>query len=1465
MEEFDLHLTQTLENNFELCESGFQYQFESDTVSTHGAPSHYQNSTFTGDWHNFRRANMPDVQANINDHTLDLSSHEECNSCGNRYTKVDILATRIRIRPLYRKHRKVECSSCKCSIEERSIDAHYETCGDGRYCSCCKQFFPKISADNFHNHSMQCSVVKSNCTKCGMVFNTASSKANHQKKCTIQPSSNISPSIDLAGPSTTCNPPPLVSRPSVTIPSPPNPSIPTNPPPIQDVNISTESAIDGRFKIIKLLTNNLSWDYEGALVEEKHRIKELVKIHLRYHKAIKFYMSVKLKVSKEIETQASSADFRASATIILLSTDVDSVLDAQIARITSKVDEYTRNGSGWVTQEITDVHLHITKYNPLKGSSATLEVPKWIADKRCTVNILNNDSKCFLWCCLAERFKHLEKNHLNRTKTWAKYLDQVDIEGEEWPMELQNIPKFEAKNNFLINVFAYDVDYEVIENGTVDGYLQETPHIFPIYSSKCTDDTATVVNMIYIQDKNGWGHYIRINNMSPLAKSSSNKNGTYVCVRCLHAFKNEDNLKKHRNDCIQFKLQSTAFPKDDYLSHKAYRKSVESPLYLSVDFECNLEKNKNNFNPGQSTNIVSKHVPCGYAIQVVTDVDAYKCETIVYRGKDCVQHFIKTVNNLRHQFDPLFRLKTPMKMTTDQVRAHNTATICYICKESMTKGKKMDKVRDHCHYTGKYEGAAHTQCNIQRQVDREHMNVICHNMTRYDGHIFIAELCKQETRLWNVSVIPKTLDTYSAITTRNLKFLDLYQHLSHSMEEMVDNLTAKGTTFDQLHYVKKLIQDKYNFGDTTRKIKLLSRKGVYPYSYMDSEEKFDETTLPTRDSFHNDLTDDPINDEDWAHIHEIWEEFELETLGDLHDLYVQSDVVLLADVFQKYRKIALSTYGLEPLNFYSLPGLSFEACLKLTKVKLQYLKDTDMYMFCERGIRGGVSCISQRYAKANHEGLPNYDPAVDRSHLLFVDSNNLYGMAMSEKMPVGNFRWEKDENVELIDEEWVKRFAENGDEGCFLEVDLEIPERIHDETSDYPLCPEKIEVNEGMLSVFSQFVRKLMGQSSVFASKKLTCNLFNKDKYIVHIRNLKFYLERGVVLKKVHRVLMFSQTNWIQEYIAKNTELRRKCDPKDKFGKDFYKMLNNAFFGKTMENVRGRVKVVLVDSALKHQWQTSKPGFKRFTIINNNLVGVELVKPTIKLDRPIYVGFSILELSKLHMYNFHYNVVKKNWPGDKSTLCLTDTDSFLYHFKVNDIHQEIKDKGLADNFDFSNYPKTHDLYSLQNEGKLGKFKDECSGEVIEEFIGLRSKMYSVKLATGKQKKAAAGVKKSVANKVLKHDLYRQSLLNHGFLRAFYPGGVGSDDPENVRFNVCHTQGGEMVENCDGGVDGVHSDCYRMHPNLLVNQTSIRAYGHNLRTINQTRVGLSSYDDKRWVLQNHSTRPHGHFRNTTNNE
>ena len=233
-----------------------------------------------------------------------------------------------------------------------------------------------------------------------------------------------------------------------------------------------------------------------------------------------------------------------------------------------------------------------------------------------------------------------------------------------------------------------------------------------------------------------------------------------------------------------------------------------------------------------------------------------------------------------------------------------------------------------------------------------------------------------------------------------------------------------------------------------------------------------------------------------------------------------------------------------------------------------------------------------------------------------------------------------------------------------------------------------------------------------FNSTNLAPNFFPKKPYVTHLRNLQFCLSQGAKLTKIRRVIRFRQEAWIAPYIAENTRLRQQAA--DEFERDYYKLLNNAFFGKTMENVRRRVKIVLVNNEKSHAWQTSKPQFKRFQIFNEELVGVELSQTNITLDKPIYVGFTVLELSKLLMYKFHYDVMKPNFPD--SVLCFTDTDSFLYHIKCSNLYSVHLNR-LREHFDFSKYPEDHFLFSDENRAVVGKFKDETDSVPIREFIG----------------------------------------------------------------------------------------------------------------------------------------------------
>jgi len=247
---------------------------------------------------------------------------------------------------------------------------------------------------------------------------------------------------------------------------------------------------------------------------------------------------------------------------------------------------------------------------------------------------------------------------------------------------------------------------------------------------------------------------------------------------------------------------------------------------------------------------------------------------------------------------------------------------------------------------------------------------------------------------------------------------------------------------------------------------------------------------------------------------------------------------------------------------------------------------------------------------------------------------------------------------------------------------------------------------------------------------KLIPNLFDKSRYVIHYRNLQYYISQGMIIKKVHRVIKFKQSPWMKPYIEYNTALRAKA--KNDFEKDLYKLMNNSVFGKTMENLRKRQRVSIVqpiNNPKKYKKLTSDPSFKSRRIFSENLVAIHRRKTEVNLNRPTYIGMCVLDLSKLCMYKFYYDTLKTKY-GSKVNLCYTDTDSLLIQVQTDDINADLID--MADQFDFSDYPINHPVRQALGEEKIkankkipGLFKDEVNGAIIAEFIGLRPKMYSI--------------------------------------------------------------------------------------------------------------------------------------------
>ena len=373
----------------------------------------------------------------------------------------------------------------------------------------------------------------------------------------------------------------------------------------------------------------------------------------------------------------------------------------------------------------------------------------------------------------------------------------------------------------------------------------------------------------------------------------------------------------------------------------------------------------------------------------------------------------------------------------------------------------------------------------------------------------------------------------------------------------------------------------------------------------------------------------------------------------------------------------------------------------------------------EEGIRGGICHSIHRYAKANNKHMKDYDKSKESSYIQYLHANNLYGWAMAQKLLVNCFKWIK--NTSRIDKKFIKNYDEDSDKGYIFEVDVGYPRRLHDLHSDLPFLPKRMKIDK---------------------CKKLLCNLHDKKKYIVHIRSLKQALHYGLKLKKVYKIIEFNQESWLTPYIDINTELRKIA--KNDFEKDLFKLMNNAVFGKTMENVRKHRDIRLVTTDKKRSKLVSELNYHTMNYISEDLSIIEMKRTKVEMNKPIYLGLPILEISKILMYEFWYDYMKPKY-GINVKLCYMDTDSFIMSIKTKHFYKDIAND-VEKRFDTSNYEADRPLATGKNKKVIG-------------LIYWRPKTYSYLTDDCKEDKRAKGTKKCVIKRMIKFNDYKNCLLN----------------------------------------------------------------------------------------------------------
>ena len=1147
-----------------------------------------------------------------------------------------------------------------------------------------------------------------------------------------------------------------------------------------------EKALRGHTKSFDI---QLRDEKDPLIQSQKSRkaINHLFKNLLIQTKGFKFVETLQVKFVKYSNDKKISKNgyFNSTTDLIINETDIKLSLQASQQQILNKIAQWISEGSGWTIQSIENHYINIVNYQPFKGSSY-INLPQELKNNKSLINLQNKDNECFRWC----HIRHLnpqEKDPQRIKKVDKAYIDKLNYTGIEFPVTVKQINKIEKQNNICINLFGY-----------------EEKQKFPIYISK--EKFIDHMELLLITEGEN-NHYVLIKDFNKfMYNQTKHEHRKYFCMHCLQCFSQEDVLTEHKNNCILINgKQAIQMPEKGHIvNFKNYYKQLPVPFVIYADFEAITEKVLGcQPNTEKSyTDAYQKHTDCGYGYKVVCCYDnEYTKPVQIHRGENAVfkfmENMLEEVNWCKSIINKHFN--KPLIMTKKNKRDFKKATKCYICDKPYNNNDI--RVRDHCHITGEFRGSAHQDCNLKLRInpDKIKIPVIFHNLRGYDSHFIMQQIGKiaiehtyknkrgEECQM-DINAIPNNMEKYMAFMLgKHLVFLDSFQFMSSSLDNLAKNLPNEAFKYTQEEFKK----DQFE---------LMKQKGIYPYDYMDSFEKFHEKQLPSKEEFHSILSNEHITDEQYDHAQNVWKTFNLKTMGDYHDLYLKSDILLLADVFENFRVTCLQYYKLDPCHYFTSPGLAWDAMLKMTNVKLELLTDIDMFQFIEKGMRGGTSYIANRYGKANNKYMKKYDEKEPSKYIMYLDANNLYGWAMSQYLPTDGFKWLSQKKIDKIN---LGTYTNDSKKGLILEVDLEYPTELHDLHNDYPLGPEKLKVTNEMLSDYCKTIQKNFNISSGLVHK-LIPTLADKQNNVLHYRNLQLYLNLGLKLKKVHRVLEFNQSPWLKQYIDFNTQ--KRTNAKNSFEKDFFKLMNNSVFGKTMENLRKRVDVRLVTGKEKLLKLASKPTYVSCKIFNENLVAVHKIKETLTLNRPAYVGMCILDLSKTLMYDFHYNYIKNKY-GDKAKLLFTDTDSLTYEIETEDAYHDFwNDK---DKFDNSDYPENSQYFNKTNKKVIGKFKDEVAGIPITEFVGLRSKMYSYVKDNDKGGKTAKGIKKNVIKKDIKHEDYKNVLFNNK----------------------------------------------QMHHTMK----TIRSQKHQLGSFELNKISLSCFDDKRFLHDNGITSySYGHY-------
>ena len=1088
------------------------------------------------------------------------------------------------------------------------------------------------------------------------------------------------------------------------------------------------------------------------------------------------------------------------------------------------IQDFVQNGSGWRIQAIEYCQLEIGACAALNGSCPsqriTISKPKDIFEIKKKENEKKQQYKngCLLYCIAAYFTKEeenmqildnfIQKNinlnismpaKINQIKNFEKANQHLDFKinvlqaikkgigygnlYNVYPLKVSPLVKKKHIINILWCTFQNEKEKSVEKRKRKDhDFLDECENS---ESESESDDCDKI-------EKSGDGdcdknidHYFLIKNISEFLRHQEYRTKKFICANCLNGFTTSEAIDLHEMYCFLHKPQIVKVPEEHekFVEWKSYNNKFLIPYIGFFDFEAILKPKPHECDISPCTHktvIMNEQIPISFSLIVLSSMDKKILYKKIYTGIDCVQIFIEELLSIEKELIREIDDSKPLDITPAEENNFDISNVCHICEKPFFK--KDIKCRDHCHYTGQYLGASHQICNINRKRTKK-IPLFCHNTANYDGHFIVRALSKKNKDIKIIRALPHNTEKFKTFEINSWQFLDSAAFMNCKLEDLANDLhSIPSFEYDILDQM-----NLYDANETDKK-KALLRKGIYPYEYMSDESILKQNCLPPKEHFFSKLSNSGVSEKDYEFAQFVFKIFNCKNMQDYTELYCATDCALLAEIFCEFRREIYADTGLDIAHNISLPQFTEESMKKKTKVKYELMTDINQILMVENNIRGGVSYIANRHAK----------PENKNEEIIYIDANNLYGFAMSQFLPHSNFRYLNLDEIENTD--W-KQIETAGENGFILEVDLNYPEHLHLSHNSFPLAPEHLNITFDMLSPYAKMCLQTLRNTEKYSAKKLTATFTARKNYVVHFSNLKFYLQQGLEITKIHSVIAFKQEKFLEPYIRYCTEKRKNSV--SSFQGSIYKTLSNSLFGKFLECVRDRMECKFVSTENTCKRLIARAGFNSFRILNEQLVAVFSKKKEVTLNKGYAIGFTILELSKLFMYMFYYDTFKTKF--SKEYLLMTDTDSLLINLsKFEQDSNKSAIEILKDEIDFSNYHFQHELANKTRKNKLGFFKDEVNGNSILEFVGLRSKTYAIKIQNLSKSKDNIEIKRRTK-------------------------GVCRGYRSTLEFDT-------------------FKECLYTIKDKTISQYHIRSNNHCITTNKVSKICFSSFDDKRFLLQ-----------------